>query len=58
MYNKILVEIKPTEASTKITYASDFDPDFFLLLREIRATSLDYIQNAALEIESNILAVD
>jgi hypothetical protein len=58
MYNKIHVEIKPTEASTKITYASAFDPDFFLLLRERRATSLNNMQDAALEVESNVLAVD
>jgi hypothetical protein len=33
MYNKIPPDINPTETSTKITYASAFDPDFFLLLR-------------------------
>jgi hypothetical protein len=58
MYNKIPAEIKPTEASAKITYASAFDPDFCLLLRERRATSLAHMQDAALEVESNILAVD
>jgi hypothetical protein len=40
MYSKIPVAIKPSEASAKITYASAFDPNFCLLLREIRATSL------------------
>jgi hypothetical protein len=58
MYNKIPAEIKPIETSTKITYSSAFDPDFFLLLRERRATSLAHMQDAALEVESNILAVD
>jgi hypothetical protein len=58
MYNKIPVEIKPTEASAKITYASDFDLDFCLLLRERRATSLDHMQDATLEVESNVLVVD
>jgi hypothetical protein len=58
MYNKIPAEIKPSEASTKITYASAFDPDFCLLLRERRATSLANIQDAALEVESNVLAVN
>jgi hypothetical protein len=57
MCNKIPAEIKPTEASTKITYASAFDPDFYLLLRERRATSLAHMQDAALEVESNIMAV-
>jgi hypothetical protein len=58
MYNKIPVEIKPTEASAKITYASYFDLDFCLLLRERRATPLAHMQDEALEVDSNILAVD
>jgi hypothetical protein len=58
MYNKIPAEIKPSEASAKITYASTFDPDFCLLLRERRATTLAHIQDAAVEVESNILVVD
>jgi hypothetical protein len=58
MYNKILAEINPSEASPKITYASPFDPDFFLLLRERRATSLAHMQDSSVEVESNILAVD
>jgi hypothetical protein len=58
MYNKIPDEIKPTEAFAKITYASSFDPNFYLLLRERRDTSLAHMQDAALEVESNILAVD
>jgi hypothetical protein len=41
-----------------MTYANAFDPDFYLLLRETRATSLDHMQDAALEVESNILAVE
>ena len=36
MYNKIPIEIKPSESSAKITYASTFDLDFCLLLRERR----------------------
>jgi hypothetical protein len=58
MYNKIPAEIKPSEASAKITYASAFDPNFYLLLRERRATNLAHMQDAAVEVESNILAVD
>jgi hypothetical protein len=57
MYNKIPTEIKPFEASAKITYASAFDPDFCLLLRE-RATTLAHMQDAVMEVESNILAID
>jgi hypothetical protein len=58
MYNKIPTEINPTETSAKITYASAFDPEFCLLLRERRSTSLAHMQDAALEVESNILAAD
>jgi hypothetical protein len=58
MYNKIPAEIKPSEASAKISYASAFDPDFCLLLRERRATSLAQMQDAAIEVESNVLAAD
>jgi hypothetical protein len=58
MYNKITAEIKPSEASAKISYASAFGPDFCLLLRERRATSLAQMQDAAIEVESNVLAAD
>jgi hypothetical protein len=58
MYNKIPVEIKPSESSAKITYASTFDLDFCLLLRERRATTLAHIQDLAIELESNILVLD
>jgi hypothetical protein len=58
MYNNIPTEINPSEASAKITYASAFDPDFYLLLRERRATTLDHMQVAAMEVESNILVFD
>jgi hypothetical protein len=33
LYYKIPTEIKPTKASTKISYANAFDPNFCLLLR-------------------------
>ena len=58
MYNKIPTEIKPTKTSTKITYASAFDPGFFLLFRERRSTSLSHMKYATLEVESNILVAD
>ena len=58
MYKKILTEIKPSENSTKITYASAFDPKFCLLLRERRSTTLSHMQDVSLEVESNILEVD
>ena len=55
MYKKIPDEIKPTETMEKITYASAFDSDFCLLLRERRSPSLFQMQDAALEVESNII---
>jgi uncharacterized small protein (DUF1192 family) len=58
MYNKIPAEIKPSEASAQISYASAFDLDFCLVLRERRATSLAQMQDAAIEVESNMLAAD
>jgi hypothetical protein len=58
MYKNIPVEIKPTETSAKMTYANSFNPDFCLLLRERRATSLAHMKDVAIEVESNILAVD
>jgi hypothetical protein len=50
MYNKIPAEIKPTETSAKISYSSVFDPDFCLLLRERRSTSLAHMKDASLEV--------
>jgi hypothetical protein len=58
MYNKIPVEINPSEASAKISYASAFGPNFCLLLRERRATSLAQMKYVAIEVESNVLATD
>ena len=56
MYSRIPTEIKPSETSAKLTYANAFDHEFSLLLRERRPVSLLYMQDAALEVESNILA--
>ena len=51
MYSRI-----PAETSAKLTYANAFDHEFSLLLRERRPVSLLNMQDAALEVESNILA--
>ena len=56
MFDKIPAEIKPSDASTKITYYFSFDPKFFLILRERRSTTLTLMQDVALEVESNIMA--
>jgi hypothetical protein len=58
MYNKIPYEIKPSEASAKMCYASAFGPNFCLLLRERRVTSLVQMKYASIEVESNVLVAD
>jgi hypothetical protein len=58
MYSKIPIEVMPTKTYAKINYSSSFDLDFCLLLRERRATSLAHMQDATIEVESNIMAVD
>jgi hypothetical protein len=58
MYGRIPDEIKPTKASTNITYANAFDAEFSLLLRERRSTTLLSMQEATIEVESNMLASD
>jgi hypothetical protein len=44
MYGRVPDDIKPTKASTKITYANAFDAELSLLLREIRSTTLLFMQ--------------
>jgi hypothetical protein len=46
MYGKIPAEIKPSDASAKITYSDAFDSDFYLLLRERRSPTLSLMQDA------------
>ena len=58
MYGKIPEDIKPSESSTKITFANAFDAEFSLLLRERRTTTLILMQDVVIEVESNILAVN
>jgi hypothetical protein len=56
LYNKIPAEVKPSQPVAKVTYASAFDPDFSLLLRERRSLDLSKMQDDAVEIESNMMA--
>jgi len=58
MYNKIPAKVKPTTTSAKITYASAFDSEFCLLLRERRCATLVDMQDSTLEVESNIMAME
>jgi hypothetical protein len=56
MFNKIPAEIKPSDASTKITFSAAFDPEFCLILRERRSATLSLMQDVSLKVESNIMA--
>jgi hypothetical protein len=56
MFGKIPAEIKPSDASEKITFSATFDSEFCLILRERRSTTLALMQDATLEVESNITA--
>jgi hypothetical protein len=56
MFGKIPAKIKPSDASEKITFSVAFDADFCLILRERRSSTLALMQDAALEVESNISA--
>jgi hypothetical protein len=40
LYNKIPVEVKPSQPATKVTFAGAFEPNFSLLLRERRGVDL------------------
>ena len=44
------------ETSTKLTYVNSFDVEFSLLLMERRANTLVNMQEATLEVESNLMA--
>jgi hypothetical protein len=56
LYNKIPVEVKPSQPAAKVTFAGAFEPDFALLLRERRGADLTRMQDDAMEIESNMMA--
>ena len=56
MFGKIPAEIKPSDASAKITFSAAFDLDFCLILRERRSATLYLMQDVSLEVESNIMA--
>jgi len=51
-------EVRTTPVSAMLTYANAFDSQFCLLLRERRCASPADMQDAAFEVESNILAAE
>ena len=56
VYEKIPTEVKPPETTAMITFANAFDAKFSLWLRVAKPQSLPAMQEAAIEVESNILA--
>jgi hypothetical protein len=54
LYNKILVDIKPSQAATKVTYVGAFEVDFSIMLRERRSPTLLIMQDDAIDIEGNM----
>ena len=58
MYSKIPAEMKPTKKYAKLTYDNSFDSKFSLLLRERRTNRLVNMQEASLQVESNLMAAN
>jgi hypothetical protein len=56
LYNKIPVEVKPSQPAAKVTFLGDFELDFSLLLRERRGDDLTRMKDDTVEIESNMMA--
>jgi hypothetical protein len=56
LYSKIPAAVKPSEPSTKVTFARAFEPNFAIILQERRGATLNRIQDDVVEIESNMMA--
>jgi hypothetical protein len=56
LYNKTPIEVKPSQLAAKVTFATAFNPNFALLLKERRSIDLTKMQDDALQIESNMMA--
>jgi hypothetical protein len=56
LYNKIPVEVKPSQPVAKVTFAGAFKLDFALLLQERRGATLNQMQYDVVEIDSNMMA--
>jgi hypothetical protein len=56
LYNKIPVEVKPSQPIAKVTFTGAFEPNFSLPLRERRGADLTQMQDDVVEIESNMMA--
>ena len=58
VYQKIPVEVKPPETTALISFANAFDAKFSLWLRAAKSQRLLAMQEAAIEVESNILVAN
>ena len=58
VYQKIPAEVKPSKTTTMITFENAFDAKFSLWLRVAKPQSLPAMQEATIEVESNILATN
>ena len=54
MYNKLWDDIKSPQTEAKASYASSFDPNFALMFRERRSTTLADIHNDTTNLETNM----
>jgi len=54
VYNKIPIDIKPSQAAAKVNYAGAFEEDFTIMLRERRSSTLLIMQNDAIDIGGNM----
>ena len=55
VFQKIPIKVKPPETTTMITFTNAFDAKFSLWLRVAKPQSLPAMQEAAIEVESNIM---
>ena len=56
VYQKIPVEVNPPETTAMITFSNAFDAKFALWLRAAKPQTLAAMQEATIEVESNLLA--
>ena len=56
VYQKIPLEVKPLKTTTMITFSNAFDSKFALWLRAAKPRTLSAMQEAAIKVESNLLA--
>ena len=55
-YNEIPQNIKPSQAAAKVTFAGAFEPNFAMMLRERRSTTLLSMEDDAVDIEGSMNA--